>query len=453
MGIFKLIEGRLRGGSERSVKAIKGIFRTLIFKGGNMVINVILVPLTISFISPSEYGVWLTLSSIIAWFSISDIGFGNGLRNRFAEAVAIGNKELARSYVSTAYFSVSILMLIVWVVFCIINYFLDWNIILNTNAEGSHMLSKVVLVVFSSFCLQFVLKLVGTVMIAYQEPGKIALFDFLSNLLVLLSIYLMIKLDLNGTLMYLAIISGLAQLSMYFIATLWFYRHDLREYRPSLKFFKAKYIRQLMGIGMKFFIVQISAIFVFQCTNIIIAQLLGSDQVSIYNIAYKYYTIPLTIALIVVSPIWSAFTDAYTKRDYSWMRNVYRKLVYFSVFISILLLFFLFISSFAFRYWIGNSITIPTEISVIMMLNILATSVFNIFIFIVNGIGKLFLQLWLNVCLSLIYIPIAILLGKQFGLSGIVGSSLIINTIYAILVPLQCYKLLFNQSNHLIWTK
>ncbi|MGJ1242302.1 lipopolysaccharide biosynthesis protein [Sphingobacterium siyangense] len=439
--------------NERSAKALMGILRTFIFKGGNMIINVILVPLTISFISPSEYGVWLTLSSIIAWFSVSDIGFGNGLRNRFAEAVAIGNKELARSYVSTAYFSVSILMLIVWVVFCIINYFLDWNIILNTNAEGSHMLSKVVLVVFSSFCLQFVLKLVGTVMIAYQEPGKIALFDFLSNLLVLLSIYLMIKLDLNGTLMYLAIISGLAQLSMYFIATLWFYRHDLREYRPSLKFFKAKYIRQLMGIGMKFFIVQISAIFVFQCTNIIIAQLLGSDQVSIYNIAYKYYTIPLTIALIVVSPIWSAFTDAYTKRDYSWMRVVFKTLVYFSVFISLLLFLFLLLSEIIYKHWIGNAVTIPTGVSIMMMLNILATSIFNIFIFVVNGIGKLFLQLWLNVILSLIYIPVAILLGYQFGLNGIIGANLIVNTIYAIVVPIQCYKLLYNKMNRTVWSR
>ena len=47
-----------------------------------------LVPLTIHYINPTRYGIWLTVSSIIGWVSFFDIGFGNGLRNKFAEALA-----------------------------------------------------------------------------------------------------------------------------------------------------------------------------------------------------------------------------------------------------------------------------------------------------------------------------------------------------------------------------
>ena len=36
----------------------------------------------------------LTLSSIIGWFAFFDIGFGNGLRNKFAEAIAKGDHQL-----------------------------------------------------------------------------------------------------------------------------------------------------------------------------------------------------------------------------------------------------------------------------------------------------------------------------------------------------------------------
>src|SRR5665647_2891168 len=83
-------------GHERSIKAKKNILASFVIKGLSIAISLVLVPLTINYINPSRYGIWLTLSSIIAWFSFFDIGFGNGLRNKFAEALAEGQEELAR---------------------------------------------------------------------------------------------------------------------------------------------------------------------------------------------------------------------------------------------------------------------------------------------------------------------------------------------------------------------
>lgn len=453
MSAVNLIKRVLKINNERSLKALSGIFRTVIYKGGNMVINLLLVPLSMSFVGISHYGVWLTLSSIIAWFSISDIGFGNGLRNRFTEAVAHGDTLTARMYVSTAYISISILMFCGWFIFFVLNFFLDWGAILNISGEDANNISQIVLLVFSFFCLQLILKLVGTILIANQEPGKIAFFDFLSNVFILLGIYILVSSGVKGTLLHLAIISGSSQLVLYIFASIWFYSKSLKSYRPSFILFNKTFVHKLMGIGIKFFIVQMAAIFVFQCTNVIIVQVLGADDVTIYNIAYKYFTIPLTISLIVVSPIWSAFTDAYTKNDYVWMKAVFKKLIIFSLFIIILLLVFLLFSSKLYAYWIGSTVSIPFNISVLMMLNILVTSVFNIFIFIVNGTGKLYLQLWLTVVLSLVYIPLGVFLGRELGLPGIIGANFLINLVYAIVIPLQCYKLLFSEKKKSVWSK
>lgn len=43
------------------------------------------------------------MSSIVGWFVFFDVGLTQGLRNRFAEARAKGDEELARNYVSTTY--------------------------------------------------------------------------------------------------------------------------------------------------------------------------------------------------------------------------------------------------------------------------------------------------------------------------------------------------------------
>ena len=63
----------------------------------------------------------------------------------------------------------------------------------------------------------------------------------------------------------------------------------------------------------------------YQCTNILISNVSGPNEVTSYNIAYKYLGIAMMIYSIILSPLWPAFTDAYTKKDFNWMTLVYKK--------------------------------------------------------------------------------------------------------------------------------
>lgn len=449
--IIQLVR-RIFKGEDRSSKIFNNIFKTFIFKGGNMLINLALVPMMINFVSVSDYGVWLTISSIIAWFGISDIGFGQGLRNKFAESLAKGDKELARSYVSTTYVSLSVFLILIWLFFFIFNDFLDWSIILNTDPSTREELASVVLFVFTFFVLQFIFKLVSTVLTANQEPGKAAGFDFFANFLVLICIFVLIKLNIKSSLMTLALTTGLIQLFVYVLASFWFYSKELKEYRPSIAYFRLDSIRSLMGLGIKFFIVQISSIFIFQCTNLIIAQQLGANEVTVYNIAYKYFAIPMTVGLIVISPFWSAFTDAYVRKDYEWMKKVYKNIFYLLGGIVLVLLLFYFVSDTLYKFWIGNKVVIPKKISFLMLINIIASVSFSMLITIINGIGKLKIQLITSVLLSLFFIPIALFFSKLMGLEGILLANIMVNTTYVVLVTIQCNKLI-NRKAIGIWNK
>ena len=104
------LRGLITKGSERSVNIKKNILLLLTIRGCSIVTSFVSLPLTLHYINPTRYGIWLTLSSVIGWFSFFDIGFGNGLRNRFAESVAKGQHELARIYVSTTYAMLSIIV-------------------------------------------------------------------------------------------------------------------------------------------------------------------------------------------------------------------------------------------------------------------------------------------------------------------------------------------------------
>ena len=54
-------------GNERSVAVKKNIAVSLVLKCISILVSLQVVPLTIGYVNPTKYGIWLTLSSIIAW--------------------------------------------------------------------------------------------------------------------------------------------------------------------------------------------------------------------------------------------------------------------------------------------------------------------------------------------------------------------------------------------------
>ena len=134
------VYGFFKKGHARTLRAKKNIAASFFIKGLGIAVGLMLVPLTINYLDPTRYGIWITLSSIIGWFGFFDIGLGHGLRNKFAEALAIGKHELARAYVSTTYAILSIIIGGVLLLFYFVNPFLNWNIILN--AEQDIVLQK-----------------------------------------------------------------------------------------------------------------------------------------------------------------------------------------------------------------------------------------------------------------------------------------------------------------------
>jgi O-antigen/teichoic acid export membrane protein len=119
--------------SDRTKNITKQVVLSFLYKLGSMICTFLLIPITINYLDSESYGVWLTLTSFISWFSFFDIGLGNGLRNKFAEAKAKGDYSLARGYISSAYFTISSIGLGLIIVFYGINSYIDWSVFFNTS--------------------------------------------------------------------------------------------------------------------------------------------------------------------------------------------------------------------------------------------------------------------------------------------------------------------------------
>ncbi|MFZ4706090.1 MAG: lipopolysaccharide biosynthesis protein [Bacteroidales bacterium] len=445
------VKSFLSEGHERSINAKKNILNSLIIKGLSIFISLFGVPLTIHYINPTQYGVWITLSSIIAWFGFFDIGFGNGLRNKLAESMAKGENKLARIYVSTTYAILAIIICIVLLLFFIVNPFLNWSKILNTPPEMAGELSLLALIVFVFFCMQFVLQLITTILNANQQSAKASLFSFLGSLFSIIIIFILTK-TTSGNLLYLGFVFGATPVLVFLSSSIWFYSHQYKKYAPSIKFVKFRYARDLMTLGLKFFLIQIAVIILYQTSNIIIAQLYGPAQVTTYNIAYKYFSvIPMGFGIIMM-PFWSAYTEAWVKKDIDWIRNSIKKLINIWIIICIVSVIMLIFSNFIYRIWVGKEIVVPISISSVIALYVVLNAWCGIFSLFLNGVGKIKLQLYSALFGAIVNIPLAIFLGKHFGVAGVVFSTCLLALTSAVWSPIQYYKIINNTAKG-IWDK
>ena len=448
---FTFLKSKINKGHDRSVKAKKNILASFVIRGCNIAISLILVPLTIHYVNPTQYGIWLTLSSIIGWFGFFDIGFGNGLRNKFAEAIAKGEHELARIYLSTTYAILSIIIIVVLILFFCINPFLNWSKILNSPASMATELSTLALLIFTFFCIQFILQLITTIITANQQPAKAAFFNFLGSLFSLIVIFILTK-TTSGNLIYLGLSLGFTPVLVLMASSLWFYNHEYKKYAPSINYIKFSYARNLMTLGVKFFVIQIAWVIFYETSNLIIAQLFGPAKVTSYNIAYKYFSIIPMVMGIVMTPFWSAFTEAWVKKDIQWIKNTILKLRRLWILLSIVTIIMLIGSGFIYRMWVGREIVIPISISAAIALYVIINAWNNIHSQFLNGVGKIKMQLYLAAAGSLINIPLAIFLGKNLGIYGVVLSTAIVSIVSAVVSPIQ-YKKIIDNTARGIWAK
>lgn len=330
LNIFAFSKNFINKGQDRSVKAKKNIIASFFIKGTGIIISILMVPIAINYVSVSQYGIWLTLSSIIVWFSFFDIGLTQGLRNKFAAAVAKGDHKLAQIYVSTTYAILGIICTIVWLVFVFVNQYLNWPEILNSPDAMGPELTILALMVFTYFSLQFVLRIITTILIANQQPAISLLLTVLGQLLSLICVLILVK-TTQGSLLKLGAVYCFAPLTILLLGSIYFFRGNYRKYRPSFSKVKFSYAKGLFNLGIVFFIIQIAGIVQYQTANFIIAQNFSTSDVTSYNIVFKYFGMLQMLFSIFLAPFWSASTEAYLKNDIAWIKKASKSIINFGL--------------------------------------------------------------------------------------------------------------------------
>ena len=451
-GLGKGVIHFINRGHQRSVKAKKHILISFFVKGASILINFLLVPITLAYVQKEQYGIWLTLSSVVAWISFFDIGLGHGLRNKLAEVLAHKDFEKAKIYVSSTYAIIASIFSVVLLLFFAISPFLDWNIILNTTTVAFEELRLVVIITFAFACINFVLKLLYSIFLADQRPALRGIVDLISNFLTIVIIFILTK-TTSGSLYNLSLTLGLTPVIILALAHVFFFRGDYQAIRPSLRFVRKEHFRELTSLGVKFFVLGITALIIFSTDNMIILQVFGPGEVPAYNIAHKYFGLSTTFFTIISVPFWSAYTEAYVKKDIGWIvktNKILKKIWAALVLLSLVMLIF---SAPFYKLWVPE-IEIPFTLSLFMFIYVTIYVWGTIFVMFINGIGKVQLQLVVSIVGAIINIPLSYFFGKTCGMgsAGVILASTICIGYGPFFAPFQFKKIISGKAKG-IWNR
>lgn len=447
------IKSKYKNTDGRSKKMYKNTVAMMFIKGASIIISLMSAPIMLHHVNRADYGVLLTLTSIVSWVGMMDVGLGNGLRNKLPGMLASGDFQSAKKAVSSSYATLALYVGLLIAVFLFVSPHINWLSVLNSPKSDAMEISGLAMVVFIAFCAQFLLGLIVSILYAYQMPAITSLISFGSQVVTFLALIVQIYIFNVSSVFQIGAVNCLVPPLFLLVATIILFSTKLKEVAPTFKLIDFKSVAGILSLGVKFFILQIITIVLFQANSIIITHVVGPEAVVEYNLAFRYISVLTMFFNIAITPVWSATTDAYVRGDFAWIRKTLafsRKVCLLAIGCGVVMTL---LSQPVYALWLGKgAIDISYATTGLICLYISFEMLYKVYGTIINGTGKVFAQMVITGIIAICYVPLAVFGGKTWGLSGVLIANTFVFFLNYLWSKIQCTKLL-NGTAYGFWGK
>lgn len=308
---------------DRARKASYTVITSYLATGASLLVSLISIPLALNYLDAERYGLWLTIGSIIAYLNVTDLGLGQGLQNRIAEARGRGDIEQIGYLLSTAFSTmvfVGLLPVGIGVAASWLAPIGEWLHVSSTQVELELRWTLTVTVLTLAYLLPT--RMIANAQNGFQEAYFGWMWSIVGSAMSLLALILVI--GTRGSMVALALaiftLRGLVD-----VPNFWhfFARHE--EARLSWRKIDLKLLPDLFTIGWQFFLLQLYTLILWQTDNLVIVARMGGESVVPYAVAFRLIWLPLGLLGSIPSSLWPAYTEAKARDDWNWIRSTYRR--------------------------------------------------------------------------------------------------------------------------------
>ncbi len=409
---------------------------SLLGKSASAVTTLLSVPLTIVYLGPERYGLWLTVSSTIAMLTFADLGIGNGLVTKLAEADGRNDLATMKKLTSSAFAILSAISALLSVALVVACPHIDWSRLLSLKSSVAR--TEVPTAVLTLGLLTFVtmpVSVVAKVQSGLQEGVQVALWAMGGTVLSVGALVLVTHMQVGLVGLILAV-SGTPVL-VTIVNFLWCFTVSHRHLRPSLRSANFSTALSLLRIGLLFVMLQIGVAFAFLSDNFVVANRLGSAAVAGLAVPAKLFSLMLLPVTLIVGPLWPAYGEARARGDISWMRRIYKRLTLGSVGLALVSgILLVFLGSLIVRIWSRGVVDSTYAVLIPLAIWTCLTSWGQSAAALLNGTGQITGQAICAVVLAGTAFYLKWILVDTSGLPGVVWAS-VISYLIVVVVPVS----------------
>ncbi len=391
------------------------------------------VPLTLNYLGAERYGLWITISSTIAMLAFADLGLGNGLINAISDAHGRDDPAAARAYVSSAFFMLSAIAAILLLAFAVAYPFIPWPRVFNvTSALASEEAGPGVLAFMVCFALNMPLGVVQRVQMGYQELFANGLWQAVGNLLGLAGVILAIQ--QRAGLPWLVLAMAGAPALAGFLNSIVLFAFQRPWLRPQLSSFSRPVTKRILKIGLLFLGLQIAGALAYQSDSIVVAQVMGADQVAQYAVPMKLFSFVPTILGLMLMPLWPAYGESIARGDVAWVRKTLRRSLVLGTAVNVpTAIALVLVGSPIIQLWAGPEVTPSFLLLIGLGLWVVANSFGGPLAALLNGANVVRFQVICSSLMAVVNLIISILLTYRIGVAGVVFGTVIAQIVFILL--------------------
>jgi O-antigen/teichoic acid export membrane protein len=291
------------------------------------IISFIAAPILLELTSETLYGFWLTIISILGYLALTDLGLGLSLTRFVAELASKGDSKALNGIINTAFFTFCVVGVIFFIIgISISSYIPSW---FKIPQEELLLVISTYRVAIISGALALPLSVFSGIVVGFQQ---MAVINISKNIISIVSV------GLSIILLYLGIGLVALPIASLFIVVVgsivsFFYA---KKYFPGLKLsisaFNRADLKKLLSFGGYFQLGRVSNTVALSSDNIVIAGYMGAENVTPYSFTSKL-PVMFSVALASKLPnaIFPAMTEMFANNEIDNLRQIYKRLVFFSV--------------------------------------------------------------------------------------------------------------------------
>jgi len=309
---------------QRTKKYILGASSSIFSQAVSTVISLLTTGILTRYFSAEEFGVWSILSTFFGLLLGLDLGFGNALKNKLSEYYADNsvesNEEARQSFYSILYVSLFWTTLLSIIIFFSRNS-LPWHEFIKTQNTSLYYVSvNVLTIALMFFSINAALQIYTNGFYAYQETHFISGINTINKIVFIVFIISAVREKMSFqaiSINYLIIVLFTS------FGGLFLFIKKRRWFSLSVSFKNVLVtIKSLYSQSIQFTLLQLLSLVLTNIDMFLISNKMGLVLVGDYSLVKKIYLFAMSFHVIVLFPLWPAFTEAMLKKDKLWVKKM-----------------------------------------------------------------------------------------------------------------------------------